>query len=130
MRYEVEADAPLEALFTTEWNLAFLTGSLEYVRLQAGGGERVAGGSRNRLRGVKRLDIRDDLRDADLTVEFDPPCDVWTYPLETASQSEEGLERVFQGTTLVAVWELKPDGVAVRSFSMSLRSPGAGGVQA
>lgn len=45
-------------------------------------------------------------------VTFSEPADVWTFPLETVSQSEGGVEAVHQGTVVLAHWkvELKPKG--------------------
>jgi len=37
-----------------------------------------------------------------LKVQFDLPTDLWEFPLQTVSLSEEGFERTYQGTVLVA----------------------------
>ena len=35
-------------------------------------------------------------------VQFDVPTDLWEFPLHTVSLSEEGFERTYQGTVLMA----------------------------
>ena len=35
-------------------------------------------------------------------IQFDLPTDLWEFPLETVSLSEEGFERTYQGTVLLA----------------------------
>jgi alpha-amylase len=37
---------------------------------------------------------------------FNRPAMLWRMPLLTVSQSEEGLESVYQGSTLIARWPL------------------------
>ncbi len=37
-----------------------------------------------------------------LNVQFDLPVDLWEFPLETVSLSEDGFERTYQGTVLLA----------------------------
>jgi hypothetical protein len=106
VEYELTPEGRLAAAFTCEWNLAFLTGCGDYVRFRLPDGETFAGDARMSLGEVSLLRFEDDLRGAKMALAFDPPCTVWAYPLETASQSEGGLERVFQGTTVVAVWNL------------------------
>lgn len=38
------------------------------------------------------------------------PAAVWLWPVETVSQSEEGLERTYQGSSLTLLWELPGPG--------------------
>jgi hypothetical protein len=45
-------------------------------------------------------------------VRAEPATEIWRFPLETASQSEGGFERTYQGSVIVPVWrnrELTPD---------------------
>lgn len=43
-------------------------------------------------------------------VEIEPsqPARVWCFPVETVSQSESGLERTYQGSSLTLLWDLEP----------------------
>jgi 4-alpha-glucanotransferase len=53
-----------------------------------------------------------------LKLQFDLPTDLWEFPLETVSLSEEGFERTYQGTVLLAHSKvsLQPGQVWVRSW--------------
>ncbi|MBD3348193.1 MAG: DUF1926 domain-containing protein [Candidatus Eisenbacteria bacterium] len=121
--YGIRPRGALDVDFASEWNLAFLTGSKEYVRFGLPDGTEFAGDARRTLKNVSALSFTDDLRGATLELSFDPPCAVWIYPLETASQSEGGLERVFQGATVTAVWSLDLGDGNNGEYSIALREP-------
>lgn len=61
---------------------------------------------------------RDDVNGHAIKVDFDIPTDLWEFPLETVSLSEEGFERTYQGTVLLAHARvsLQPGQVWVRSL--------------
>ena len=42
----------------------------------------------------------------DVRLTFDRPADVFTFPVETVSQSEAGFERVYQSSVVLPVWRL------------------------
>ncbi|NLX10628.1 MAG: DUF1926 domain-containing protein [Chloroflexi bacterium] len=44
------------------------------------------------------------IRHLALTTELDQPCTLWTFPLDTVTNSEAGYERGYQGTVYVHVW--------------------------
>lgn len=110
-----------EVLFATEWNFAFLTGDPEWVSAELPGDERFGLRRRRSIESVESLSFVDRIRGERLTVTLSPAAHVWTMPIETASQSEGGLERVFQGVTLMAAWRLRPDGEQ-GPFVIELRS--------
>ncbi len=58
-----------------------------------------------------------------LNVQFDLPVDLWEFPLETVSLSEEGFERTYQGTVLLAHSRvlLDPGQVWVRSWRVGVQ---------
>ncbi len=58
-----------------------------------------------------------------LKVQFDLPTDLWEFPLETVSLSEEGFERTYQGTVLLAHSKiaLQPGQVWVRSWRVGVQ---------
>ncbi len=57
-----------------------------------------------------------------LKAQFDIPMDLWEFPLETVSLSEEGFERTYQGTVLLAHARvtLQPGQVWVRTWKVSV----------
>jgi alpha-amylase len=68
-----------------------------------------------------QLGVRLDLHDAtalglvdqwlgiDVGLLIDRPTSIWTYPVETVSQSEGGFELVHQSVAVVPHWRITPD---------------------
>ena len=52
-----------------------------------------------------RLGLVDEWLGLDASVELSEPAGIWTWPVETISQSEAGFEAVHQSTTVVPHWE-------------------------
>jgi hypothetical protein len=57
-----------------------------------------------------------------LKVQFDQPMTCWDFPLETISLSEEGFERTYQGTVLLAHQRLvlEPGETISRSWNVEV----------
>jgi hypothetical protein len=51
------------------------------------------------------------IRSITLTTQIDQVCELWTFPLQTVTNSEAGYERGYQGTVYLHVWplHLEPD---------------------
>ena len=60
--------------------------------------------------GVTRFGIVDEWQQLDIGLLSSAPAHVWTFPLETVSQSEAGFEAVYQGSVLLLRWtvDLEP----------------------
>ena len=43
-----------------------------------------------------------------LRLVLDPPATLWHFPVETVSESEEGLERTYQGLAVICLWSVPP----------------------
>jgi len=67
---------------------------------------------------------RDESLGVAVKVEFDTPTDLWDVPLHTVALSEEGFEKTYQGTSLVAHTRvtLLPGQSCVRSWRVSVKS--------
>ena len=59
---------------------------------------------------VNQAGIRDESLKLDLMMELSRPAELWRFPIETISQSDNGFERGFQSTVLFPHWSfrLKP----------------------
>ena len=57
---------------------------------------------------VTRWTLQEPEAGVSLTLSLDPPATLMLFPIETVSESEEGLERTYQGLSLVCVWALAP----------------------
>jgi alpha-amylase len=62
---------------------------------------------------ASELRIVDEWQNVAVTVQAPGANEFWVAPVETISESEEGFERVYQGSEILAVWavELKPGAV-------------------
>ena len=55
------------------------------------------------LADVRRIDLVDEWLGIRARIECDTPCAVWRTPIETVSSSENGPERLFQGSAMLFV---------------------------
>jgi len=54
-----------------------------------------------------RLRVVDEWQNIAVTIEAPCAQELWITPIETISESEEGFERVYQGSQILAVWPLE-----------------------
>ena len=59
-----------------------------------------------------RLRVADEWQDVAVEIEARGASQLWIAPIETVSESEEGFERVYQGSQIMALWDvnLAPSG--------------------
>ncbi len=104
------SEAPAAFVFASEWN----------VNLQGGGHNDQCYTwmpDRNTLTpfhdlpeqfaAASELHMGNTYRDTDLYLILSPAADLWKLPIETVSNSVDGFERVYQGTSLIARWPLR-----------------------
>jgi hypothetical protein len=90
-RYSIEGiDVPVIGL---EFNIA-----LRDARYLTGSGERAR---------AEAFTIEEPSAGVALTLSVDPPATLYHFPIETVSESEEGLERTYQGLCVVLLWALQ-----------------------
>ncbi|NLN06284.1 MAG: DUF1926 domain-containing protein [Firmicutes bacterium] len=115
---------PLGIIFAVEFNLTFLAGKAADRYYHAPGQKLIERNiaSRGVLAQVNRFGLVDEWLGLAAMFRFDRPATVWRMPLETVSQSEAGMERVYQGSSLFFSWEIKllPDTVWAVTFTQSL----------
>ncbi len=66
-------------------------------------------GSQLELTGVNHLGLIDQWLGLDASLAINRPTDVWTYPVETVSQSEAGFELVHQSVVVQPHWQVQAD---------------------
>jgi hypothetical protein len=49
----------------------------------------------------------DEWQDVAVTIDAPGAIHLWVAPIETVSESEEGFERVYQGSQILAVWPVE-----------------------
>lgn len=108
IRYDLYNDGtePLRVWFGTELAVNLLTGSAHdrYYRSD----ERDMGytklGEMGRDDDLRHLALRDDWQRLECGFCFDRPARIYRFGIETVSQSENGQERVYQGSVMVPCW--------------------------
>jgi 4-alpha-glucanotransferase len=56
---------------------------------------------------ARSFTLKDGWQSFSLTAEMDTASELWSFPIETVSQSESGYERTYQGTSLTFVTDLE-----------------------
>ena len=79
-------------------------------------------GSRLDLSAVETLGLVDDWLGIDCQLACSRPTGIWTYPIETVSQSEGGFEAVHQSVVVMPHWivEPEPDGSWQATLTLSI----------
>jgi alpha-amylase len=72
------------------------------------------------LDGMTQLGLVDEWLGIAVNLRFDQPASVWTYPVETVSQSEGGFELVHQSVAVLPHWIVVPDAEGRWSVTMRL----------
>ncbi len=98
-------DSPAATRFASEWNLNLLA-SRNPDAYGSFHGSRTALDARALLDDVACFELHNRAIDVHLRADVDPSAQVWLMPLESTSSSEGGLERLYQATTLVLVWQV------------------------
>lgn len=73
------------------------------------------------LHDVRQLGLCDEWLGIDVGLLWDRPTNVWTFPIETVSQSEGGFELVHQSVVVIPHWEIRGDADGRWSTVMRLR---------
>jgi len=110
---DLPSDLPSELLnihFAPEFNFAGLpSGADDRFFRDAEGNTLGQLGTQLDLHETTHLGLVDGWLGIDVGLEFDRPTSLWTYPVETVSQSEGGFELVHQSVAVVPHWQLVPD---------------------
>jgi hypothetical protein len=54
-----------------------------------------------------KVRLADEWQDVAVEVEAQGAAQLWISPIETVSESEEGFERVYQGSQILGVWDVE-----------------------
>ncbi len=128
IRYDLlnNDSVPLRVWFGTELAVNLLTGSSfdRYYRSD----ERDMGyaklGEMGRDDDLGHLALRDDWQRLECGFRFNQPARIYRFGIETVSQSENGQERVYQGSIVVPCWyvECAPGSSATRTIVIGVSS--------
>ena len=104
---ENRSRATLQTRFGIEWNLMMLGGGGNPDAWYEVAGARTAHDARGDAAGVNA--VRQGNAHVGIAIEsiVEPTADAWWAPIDTISNSENGFERVYQGSSLVFTWPLR-----------------------
>jgi hypothetical protein len=68
---------------------------------------------------VRDFSIRDKYLGLVINFKFDEDLCLWHYPVETVSLSEQGIERLYQGTSFLFIRNMELQGRKTMWFTMS-----------
>ncbi|HTU24375.1 MAG TPA: alpha-amylase/4-alpha-glucanotransferase domain-containing protein, partial [Pirellulales bacterium] len=109
--YLLEGLVPGEPLhFGVEFNFAGLPSGADDRFFYGGGRQRLGQlGAQLDLEDAVQLGLVDEWLGIDVSLELSRPSGVWTFPVETVSQSEGGFELVHQSVVVEPHWIVQPD---------------------
>jgi 4-alpha-glucanotransferase len=99
-----ESTEPLRARLGLEWATTMLGGGGNPSAWWEIGGQRAGHDGSGSGAVIERLAQGNDWLGIRIDTRISPPCDAWWAPIETVSNSEEGFERVYQGSALLMSW--------------------------
>jgi len=119
--YQIEGlppDRPLH--FCVEFNFAGLPAGADDRYFYKGDHERLGQlGTRLNLTDIRDLSLVDDWLGIDVGLAFNRPTNLWTYPIETVSQSEGGFELIHQAVCVQPHWHIVGD--AQGKFNLAIQ---------
>jgi alpha-amylase len=104
---ENRSDRPLATRFGIEWNLTMLGGGGNPAAWYEVAGERTRHDQPGAVAGLTSIGQGNDYIGIALETAVEPAADAWWAPIDTISNSENGFERVYQGSALLLSWPLE-----------------------
>jgi len=108
IRYDLHqyGQAPLRVWFGSEFCVNLLTGTApdRYYRSDDADLQNAPLGEMGRYDDLRHIALRDDWQRVEVGYRFDRPARIFRFGIETVSQSENGQERVYQGSVIVPCW--------------------------
>jgi len=114
----------MDTLFTGEWNINLLGGGRNEAAYYHAGGKDMGDthlDSSGEIAGIDRLLMGNRHLGFGLELELDRLLTVWRYPVESVSNSEGGLEKIYQCSCVVILLPLNLEPGQSASFSYNWR---------
>ncbi len=105
-----------------EWNFAGMPAGADDRYFYNGDGESIGNlATKLDIRHSTELGLIDAWQGLDVHLEFNRSSDLWTFPIETVSQSEAGFELVHQSVCVMPHWLIRGDAEGKWSMQMDIR---------
>ncbi len=105
---ENKSEIDLDLWFGVECNLTLLAGEdpLRYYHISGEKEQELYMNTRTECSAVTSFAMKDDWNGFGLDFSLSRQAGLWLFPLETVSQSEDGFERTYQGSSMLMHWKL------------------------
>lgn len=103
-----EEAVPIDLWFATEFNYGLLAGNAPdrfYYFVDTELTDRKLA-SRGITESVTSMGLKDTWQNIDIQLNYSKPATVWRFPIETVSQSENGIEKVYQNSVILPNWKI------------------------
>jgi alpha-amylase len=107
VRVDYLIEGSYEGLFALEMNISFLGSPHALIRA---GDKTITIKSSGIHEKTREFSLTDKFLGLGVDFVFDEKIDLWHYPVETVSLSEQGIERLYQGTAFLFVTDLDLQG--------------------
>ncbi len=117
-----KGESLLDFLWMVEHNFTLLAGDAadrNYI-LPKGGLEDSRLVSAGVLSNIQTLGMRDECFGFELQLKYSSAVELWRFPVETVSQSEEGFESVYQGSCVAGCWKVQLEPGQSQQFRAAL----------
>jgi alpha-amylase len=109
--------------FAVEFNFAGLPSGADDRFFHDTNGQRLGQlGARLDLADVQGLGLTDEWLGINVRLDLSRPSGIWTFPIETVSQSEGGFELVHQSVAVLPHWIVTPDAQGAWRVSIELEA--------
>lgn len=117
--YRLAGEINVPFLFGIEFNFAFLgSGGDRYLETERG---RYALTDRGVLEAAASLKFHDPYQNIEVFLELGEAAQLWTFPVEVVSLSENGFERNYQSTMVMPVWPIDLSNARPRDIRLKVR---------
>jgi alpha-amylase len=109
-KFTNSGDSIIETVFGSEWNINLLGGGHNesaYYRVTGQELEDERLDSRGEIEGVQQLLLGNTNLNIEMALRLDRPLKIWRFPVESISNSEGGVEQVYQCSCVVILLPLK-----------------------
>ena len=123
-RFVNTGNTSINTIFAGEWNINLLGGGRNEAAYYRIAGRDIGDNhldSSGEIAGADRLIMGNRYLEFELELEIDRPLTIWRYPVESISNSEAGLEKVYQCSCVVILLPLTVGPGQTASFNYSWR---------
>jgi alpha-amylase len=100
---------PVACVLASEWNVNLQDGRNSYAQVLSAGVERLGLLEKRALKDIQAIRLLSEHLGISLALAVRGTCELWLFPVESVSNSEEGLEKVYQGSCVTLLFPLSLD---------------------